>query len=277
MKKLKVILSKTIPNDISNLYEEQEKIIFFNPEMCWNVIDFDYSEDYFAYYVGLLNSKIKELISLDGVQTLMILGMNIHPMIETLTRNIIQNYDADLEIHVSNVNLLKKEVKLFKKENKEIYNKWWKQFERRMLPLEIFNDGGNQKAIICDLDGTLAFAVEHGLHDYSNFEISKPILNLIKMYSENDYHLFFITSRNEKNHIQTYEWIKNKTNIFNDRFTILMRSKDDLRNDVQVKEDLFLKIPKNYSIDFVLEDKNNVVEMWRDKGLCVLQPTEGNY
>lgn len=57
-----------------------------------------------------------------------------------------------------------------------------------------------------------------------------------------------------------------------------MRPEGDKRKDSIVKAELFDKhIKDNYAVDFVLDDRNQVVKMWRDMGLKCLQVAPGEF
>lgn len=59
---------------------------------------------------------------------------------------------------------------------------------------------------------------------------------------------------------------------------LLMRNKDDNRKDSIIKKELFDKhIRGRYDVMFVLDDRNQVVEMWRSLGLKCLQVENGDF
>jgi len=57
-----------------------------------------------------------------------------------------------------------------------------------------------------------------------------------------------------------------------------MRKTGDSRKDSIVKREIFEEhIKGKYRIQFVLDDRNQVVEMWRQLGLTCLQVAEGDF
>ena len=57
-----------------------------------------------------------------------------------------------------------------------------------------------------------------------------------------------------------------------------MRKTGDFRKDSIVKKELFDEnVRGKYNIEFVLDDRNQVVEMWRSIGLVCLQVADGNF
>ena len=57
-----------------------------------------------------------------------------------------------------------------------------------------------------------------------------------------------------------------------------MRKTGDNRKDCIVKRELFdAHIKDKYYIDFILDDRNQVVNMWRELGFTVMQVADGNF
>lgn len=122
------------------------------------------------------------------------------------------------------------------------------------------------KAIICDLDGTLALIHNRSPFDGSKCEQdlpNKPVVNLVKNYKKLGYKILFLSGRNIKYKEQTKSWL-NKFNIPYD--VLWMREENDNRKDAIVKEELFTKnIEDKFYIEFVLDDRDQVVDLWRKK------------
>lgn len=57
-----------------------------------------------------------------------------------------------------------------------------------------------------------------------------------------------------------------------------MRPEGDERKDSIVKQEIYEKYIKDrYNVRFVLDDRNQVVDMWREVGLKVLQVAPGDF
>ena len=58
-----------------------------------------------------------------------------------------------------------------------------------------------------------------------------------------------------------------------------MRAGDDYRPDFEVKKEIYNgKIAiLGYNIDFALDDRNQIVDMWREMGIKTLQVEPGNF
>ena len=136
------------------------------------------------------------------------------------------------------------------------------------------------KAIIVDVDGTLAlmngripYVPEVAHTDMPN----QAIVDLVKNYHEFA-KIIIVTGRDDTPLARTVleEWLE-EFGISYD--AIHMRSKDDYRKDAIVKKEIFkAHIEGKYAVEFVLDDRAAVVEMWRHElGLPCLQVYYGSF
>lgn len=153
-----------------------------------------------------------------------------------------------------------------------------------------------KKIIFVDIDGTVA-NLEHRLHfikgedrDYNSFFLSckddSPIVEIIdlvrNLYLSNKYRIIFCTGRSEICRTQTQSWLETHFRIQFPDFVLLMRGKGDVRPDTIVKFQLVKKfldyIEEDLSsIDFILEDRDSVVQMWRGHNVKCLQVADGKF
>ena len=145
-----------------------------------------------------------------------------------------------------------------------------------------------KKAIICDLDGTLALKHEdRDWYDSSTCaldNINEPVqlvLNMAQKYNLGnvEFDIIFVSGRQEKDREPTQEFLE-KYGF--DECPLFMRTTDDFRNDTIIKKELYEENVKgNYEILFVLDDRNSekcpVVDMWRELGLPCFQVADGNF
>ena len=132
-------------------------------------------------------------------------------------------------------------------------------------------------AIICDIDGTLAHMKDRSPYDWNKVgedkvdPIIKNLLDAVKGY----YIIILISGRDEACREETKKWLE-KHDIPHAR--LVMRPEGDIRKDSIVKRELFEKcIRPYYDIEFVLDDRNQVVDMWRSLGIKCLQVQEGDF
>ena len=140
-----------------------------------------------------------------------------------------------------------------------------------------------KKAIICDLDGTLALLNGRSPYDASRAEedlLNDPVANLIEVYAHQKLHdidLILMSGRDDVYRPQTERCLK-KNNITHYK-ALYMRKAGDRRKDSIVKRELYEKHVKDtYNVLFVLDDRDQVVEMWRKElRLTCLQVEYGDF
>ncbi len=141
--------------------------------------------------------------------------------------------------------------------------------------------------IICDIDGTLANA-EHRMaaiqkkpKDWTLFfskisedQICPEVDFLLKHLAGTQ--LVFVTGRPEEYRSQTVAWL---ARWGYEKYTLYMRKTGDFRQDNQVKQEIFQNEvkPMRGAPVFVVDDRNQVVAMWRSLGLTCFQVREGNF
>ena len=141
-----------------------------------------------------------------------------------------------------------------------------------------------EPAIICDLDGTLA--LKHSgrtWYDASTCDAdipNEPVRFLVDMMFSS-HHIIFCSGREDKYREPTMAFI-NKCfdgKLEDHDYTLLMRETNDNRKDSIVKHELYLNhIEHRWDILYVLDDRQQVVDMWRNAlGLLTLQVAEGNF
>ncbi len=138
------------------------------------------------------------------------------------------------------------------------------------------------KAILCDIDGTLALLGSRSPYDASTAEddlLNHPVANILEVYNEQDrfdIHVILITGREEKFRPQTENWLRKHKIQYE---ALYMRPTGDSRKDTVVKKEVYKKNIKDiYDVLFVLEDRDQVVAMWRiELGLTCLQVEYGDF
>ncbi|MGM5631892.1 AAA family ATPase [Apibacter raozihei] len=120
------------------------------------------------------------------------------------------------------------------------------------------------KALICDLDGTLALMKGRNPFDAGKSnedELNLPVGNVLKNYFKLGYKILLVSGREEKHREPTLEFLE-KYEIPYDN--LWMRKSDDYRKDSIVKTEIYKEYIENqYYIEFILDDRNQVVDMWR--------------
>ncbi len=135
------------------------------------------------------------------------------------------------------------------------------------------------KGIICDLDGTLALMNGRNPFDAAKCEddiLNKPVAKILKTFQDLGHKILLLSGRKEEHKPQTINWLI-KNNITYD--LLELRKTPDNRADTIVKKELFYEhIDGKYFVEFVLDDRDQVVDLWRNElGLTCFQVNYGDF
>jgi len=156
-------------------------------------------------------------------------------------------------------------------------------------------------AIIVDVDGTLAdMRGIRGPFEWDKVHLDKPhqdVIDLVKdlagveeidqlKYFDDGtsgerftkipkYKIIITTGRDGVCEEATRKWLKDNGVCFYDFY---IRKAGDFRKDNIIKSEIYMDhIRPKYDVKFVIDDRDQVVEMWRSLGLRVLQVAPGNF
>ena len=137
------------------------------------------------------------------------------------------------------------------------------------------------RAVLVDIDGTLALRTgDRSPFDWGRVgedEPNPPVIELVRTIHDAGRHrIILMSGRDESCRMQTEMWLDAQDVPFHE---LHMRSEKDNRKDSIVKEELYLThILGKYDVAFVIDDRNQVVEMWRERlGFTVFQCAEGDF
>jgi len=178
------------------------------------------------------------------------------------TRNKTEIIIKDFEITLEEA--LKRDAKRDKPVGATVIKKLHKQF---------YSEGES------DLDGTLAIMNGRNPFDASTCEedlLNEPIAEIIKTYFDKGTSIILLSGRTDNYKEQTKRWLSKHDIPYHD---LLMRKKGDSRKDSVIKQEIVKsKIEGKYFVRFVLDDRNQVVDMWRkDLGFACLQVNYGDF
>ena len=155
------------------------------------------------------------------------------------------------------------------------------------------NGRKRKDTIICDLDGTLANC-EHRVHyvrdkpkNWDAFYrgipkdgINTPVLFILDAMFNREptpFNIIFCSGRPERCREDTEWWLQNICHFHRNDYTLLMRKDGDFREDYIVKQEILNEHIDKERVLFVLDDRQQVVDMWRRNGLTCFQVAEGNF
>jgi hypothetical protein len=223
-----------------------------------------------------------------------------------------KNYDEIVKVVKElNLDITVKEVPIFvelaeaierdsKREGKakvgeEVIKKFWKQLGgnsfksyvprsdvfRKKNVVPVIQNKSLSKCLICDLDGSLALfgnrrsaycAKDCDLID----EINPPVAKTVELYYAAGYNIIFCSGREDQYQPETKRFIEK--HLPNMSYQLFMRKSGDFRKDSIIKEEIFRNhIEGKYCVDFILDDRNSVVNFWRSLGLVCFQVAEGDF
>ncbi len=149
------------------------------------------------------------------------------------------------------------------------------------------------KTILVNIDGTLA-DVEHRLHfidgskhgskDWLGFFDAmgadspiEPICDLVRSIADGlSFEIVFVTGRPDSHGDATAEWLESVARL--PRRPLYMRKSGDRRPDHVVKRELLRAIRDDgFEPTMAIEDRVQVVDMWRGQGLICLQCGPGKF
>lgn len=155
---------------------------------------------------------------------------------------------------------------------RRMYNQYLKS-----KPAVYEHDRSLPTAIMCDIDGTLAHMKDRSPYDWGRVdtdEVDPTIKNLLDVLKDK-YFIILVSGRDEVCREKTEKWLRGNDITYG---MLLMRPEGDIRKDSIVKREIFENYIRDYyNIQFVLDDRNQVVEMWRSLGLKCLQVQEGDF
>lgn len=150
-------------------------------------------------------------------------------------------------------------------------------------PYEPPTDDSLPEAVIVDLDGTLALRRAFGRGPYEWSRVGEDLVNVPVMRVLHGLviptrrpRVIFVSGRDEVCRPETEAWLDEHYSF---RYEGLhMRPAGDNRKDWIIKAELFdAHVRDRYRVALVLDDRNQVVRMWRHMGLTVLQVADNDF
>ena len=171
---------------------------------------------------------------------------------------------------------IKRDLKRLNSVGKDVIMNIYNQFVRQDISPPEYNPE-LEDAIIVDLDGTLAIINDRNPYDVSQCHRdlpNKPVLETVHKWQDT-VKIIAVSGRTDDSQELTKKWLQDHQVNYT---ALHMRKIGDMRKDSIVKQEIYEQfIRHKYNIKFILDDRQQVVEMWRSLGLTVFQVAEGDF
>lgn len=264
----KSTLAKKMIDENPNTYKR------INKDDLRSMLDNSYhSKDSESFILKVRDTLI--LLSLEEGKHVIIDDTNLSPKHENRIKELIKG-KAKLIIedltHVPLETCIKNDLKRLNSVGKDVIMQMYNQFLKpKQETIEHIDNIPN--AIICDLDGTLCLLNGRNPYDASTCDqdgLNEVVSSIIKGRT-----VLLVSGREDKYREPTLKFLKKHNIEFKE---LHMRKSGDNRKDSIVKREIFdEQIRNKYNIDFVLDDRQIVVDTWREMGLICLQVAPGDF
>jgi hypothetical protein len=184
---------------------------------------------------------------------------------------------------------------IVEEEISEIRNKIWDiKYPNEMTETLVERPKSKQKAIIVDIDGTIALFKGNGPNgedlrkpfyvedeECHHYLVDKPnlaVMELIVAMQKQGYRIIFCSGRTDNNFAVTVQWLMEHLPNEIVTYNLFMRKKGDFRKDSEIKMEIYRnEIEPNFDVLFTVDDRNQVVQMYRELGLVCMQVAPGDF
>lgn len=225
-------------------------------------------------FVDLVRNQLI-VMALDNGFSVILDNMNLHAKHEINVRQLIKG-KANLTIKdftdVPLETCIERDLKRPNSIGEKVIRKAYNQYIRKE-PITPEYIEGKKDIVICDLDGTLCLL--NGRNPYDASTCNDDILNEVVYSIIKDRNVIFVSGREDKYKPQTINFLL-KHGL--EKFPLFMRKSGDMRKDSIVKEEIYNDYIKGkYNVLFTLDDRDQMIILWRSLGLVCLQVAEGDF
>jgi predicted kinase len=218
------------------------------------------------------------LLALQDGYHVLVDDTNLLPKHEETIRELVQG-QAIVEIkdftHVPLETCIERDRHRQNYVGEEVIRKMYRDFlapKPQLLPVY---DETLPDALIVDLDGTLALINDRSPYDAAKCEqdlVNEPVRMIIASAQAS---ILLVSGRSEQHRPQTERWLQKHAIGYSHLY---MRAEGDSRKDAIVKREIYeQQIVGKWNIKFTIDDRKQVVEVWRSLGLTCFQVAEGDY
>ena len=207
---------------------------------------------------------------------------NIHPKHALRISELVKG-QAEVEVidfmHVDVETCIARDLARPKSVGERVIRRMWKEYLSFTQP-KLVQNPDLPHAIICDLDGTIALLNGRSPYDATHCDqdlLNAPVADIVKRFQASGHEIIFLSGREDKFREPTVRFlVTHLGETF--PYQLIMRATADMRKDSVIKQELLEReILPHFQVDFVLDDRNQVVDMWRGLGLTCLQVDYGDF
>lgn len=145
------------------------------------------------------------------------------------------------------------------------------------------------RCLIVDIDGTVANNHHRAIHVrqkpknwklyHQTTHLDLPfhdIIEMVKHLTKDDIELVFCSGRSEDEREVTEKWLR-EVGTFHEWKALFMRPSKDYRDDSIIKSELLDQILVTWNVWMAIDDRDRVVNMWRERGIRCLQVAPGAF
>lgn len=229
--------------------------------------------------------KMRDLLILQALEEgkhVIIDDTNIHPKHTQRVADLVKGI-AEVEVidfmHVDVETCIARDLKRTNSVGERVIRRMWKEYLGWEKP-KLVQDASLPKALVCDLDGTLALLNGRSPYDATHCDkdlLNQPVADIVLKFQASGHQIIFLSGREDKFREPTVRFLQQHLGeAF--PYRLIMRTTGDMRKDSIIKQELLEReIVPNSFVDFVLDDRNQVVDMWRSLGLTCLQVDYGDF
>jgi predicted kinase len=243
---------------------------------------------------AMRKSQLRVLLQSDGVEEIYIDNTNLHGNIMSVYKKVAIQYGASFHILDQFLNVdveecIRRDALRDNPVGEEVIRNMArhaakiKRREKDFYPYDMVpydNPVDGYPCIIVDLDGT--FAVHNGRSPYDlsrvhEDSVNMSVLSVISAMLNEGVDVIFLSGRDDSCYDATMRWIMDAMGG-DYQPELHMRKTEDNRMDFIVKYEIFNRIINGRKVLFVLDDRDQVVHMWRHVlKIPVWQVNEGDF
>lgn len=164
---------------------------------------------------------------------------------------------------------------------RDMYNQFLRPIRVNKALDPVIFDARLPYCVIFDLDGTLSCMGDRSPYDGKACAVDSVnksirfLLEVVRLDLVANAKIIIFSGRNGDSRQQTEKWLEDHIISYDN---LVMRTEGDSRKDSVIKEEMFNQYIKDkYNVWFVVDDRDQVVKMWRDLGLTCLQVNYGDF